>query len=462
MDFEHSHASAAVPGDATLIALERQRLANVRTRWALGAALLLGAAVSAFFWFANAGSSLPPAPELAAAAPPAQTAASPVEQAAPAPAAEAGTPAPAPGNSEPPPAPPAPAADPAAAAPELAADVDPAADSKASFDLFVEPSGARVVLDGDELGLAPLRVTNVLVGAHRLEVFGPAGYESASREIVLGADKREIIEIQLDEVAEAGEVLVEFASEPVGADVVVLADGQSMHLGPTPVTVRLNRALDYHAVFTKDGYGVETRSVVAEGDRVRVVAELNRKDTGDAELLAAAETAGEDAPASLDADDAPEAVDALVEPEPEPEQLARTLSRAERERADERRRAREDAERKSSRRERRKARSESRRARTGRSRQRKSAVAARSIEAPKKARAQAGAGTLMLGAKPPCKIYVDGKATGLMTPQRALPLSPGRHRIKLVNAEHGIKSEFTVSIKAGSTTRVIRDLTSKM
>ena len=32
----------------------------------------------------------------------------------------------------------------------------------------------------------------------------------------------------------------------------------------------------------------------------------------------------------------------------------------------------------------------------------------------------------------------------------------------LVNREHGIKSQFTVVVKKGSTTRVIRDLTSRM
>jgi hypothetical protein len=76
--------------------------------------------------------------------------------------------------------------------------------------------------------------------------------------------------------------------------------------------------------------------------------------------------------------------------------------------------------------------------------------------------ASGGDGTLMIGAKPPCQIIIDGRNTGLTTPQRALDLSAGKHKVTLVNKEHGIKESFTVSIKAGQSTRVVKDLTSKM
>ena len=71
-------------------------------------------------------------------------------------------------------------------------------------------------------------------------------------------------------------------------------------------------------------------------------------------------------------------------------------------------------------------------------------------------------GVLMLGAKPPCDILIDGKKTGLKTPQRVLSLPPGKHRITLVNQEHKLRESFRVSIQSGKTTRVVRDLTSKL
>ncbi len=71
-------------------------------------------------------------------------------------------------------------------------------------------------------------------------------------------------------------------------------------------------------------------------------------------------------------------------------------------------------------------------------------------------------GTLMLGSKPPCDIYIDGAATGLKTPQRAIELAAGVHRVTLVNSELDIKKSFTVEIEAGKSTRAIHDLTGKI
>ncbi len=68
----------------------------------------------------------------------------------------------------------------------------------------------------------------------------------------------------------------------------------------------------------------------------------------------------------------------------------------------------------------------------------------------------------MLGSKPPCEILVDGKRTGLTTPQRALALAPGPHKITLVNAQYGIRETFTVTATAGAAVKVVKDLTAKM
>ena len=71
-------------------------------------------------------------------------------------------------------------------------------------------------------------------------------------------------------------------------------------------------------------------------------------------------------------------------------------------------------------------------------------------------------GVLSLGAKPPCEIFVDGRNTGLRTPQREMKLSAGRHKITLLNNEFGIKESFTVEIKAAETTKMVKDFSDRI
>jgi hypothetical protein len=82
--------------------------------------------------------------------------------------------------------------------------------------------------------------------------------------------------------------------------------------------------------------------------------------------------------------------------------------------------------------------------------------AAKTTERKRTPRSQTG--TLMLGSKPPCDIIIDGKKTGKKTPQRSLQLKAGKHRVTLVNDEFGIRKSFSVRVRGGGTTRVIKDL----
>ncbi len=66
-------------------------------------------------------------------------------------------------------------------------------------------------------------------------------------------------------------------------------------------------------------------------------------------------------------------------------------------------------------------------------------------------------GVLALASKPACEIYINGRATGARTPLQELKLPAGRHRITLVNNEHGIQDSFAVAIRAGATERVAKD-----
>ncbi|HEY1552664.1 MAG TPA: hypothetical protein VGG28_32770 [Kofleriaceae bacterium] len=69
-----------------------------------------------------------------------------------------------------------------------------------------------------------------------------------------------------------------------------------------------------------------------------------------------------------------------------------------------------------------------------------------------------GNGTLMVSTKPPCDIVIDGQSTGLHTPQRAIPLSAGAHKITFVNAAEHINKTVSVSVSADHTTKLIKDL----
>ncbi|MCU1277670.1 MAG: serine/threonine protein kinase, partial [bacterium] len=69
-----------------------------------------------------------------------------------------------------------------------------------------------------------------------------------------------------------------------------------------------------------------------------------------------------------------------------------------------------------------------------------------------------GDGWLRLGSKPWTNILVDGKETGLHTPQTHLKLGAGSHRITLTNPQFSIKETFSVDIKSGETETVIKDL----
>ena len=81
--------------------------------------------------------------------------------------------------------------------------------------------------------------------------------------------------------------------------------------------------------------------------------------------------------------------------------------------------------------------------------------------AAKPAAIPAGSGVLMVSAKPPCEIAIDGKVTHLITPQRSIALLPGTHSVTLVNAQQKITKTFSVKIVAKQPTKLIQDFTQR-
>lgn len=67
-------------------------------------------------------------------------------------------------------------------------------------------------------------------------------------------------------------------------------------------------------------------------------------------------------------------------------------------------------------------------------------------------------GKLRINTRPWSQVYVDGRLVG-NTPQMGIPLTPGRHRVRLVNSQFGIQKTVTVDIPAGETVTKILTLT---
>jgi len=67
----------------------------------------------------------------------------------------------------------------------------------------------------------------------------------------------------------------------------------------------------------------------------------------------------------------------------------------------------------------------------------------------------AGGGTLRVNSRPWSQVFVDGKMVG-NTPQMAISLSPGSHKLKLVSPDLGLTKQMTVQIDKGKvTTKVV-------
>lgn len=67
-------------------------------------------------------------------------------------------------------------------------------------------------------------------------------------------------------------------------------------------------------------------------------------------------------------------------------------------------------------------------------------------------------GYLRIASTPWARIQIDGKDTPFTTPQRRMKLAPGTHQVTLSNPRLGLTDTFSVEIKEGKTTVVIKQL----
>lgn len=175
---------------------------------------------------------------------------------------------------------PAPATAPPAAAPRLA----PAIARSGRITVRTTPAGARVLIDGRDVGTTPLTVPNLARGAHIVRVMRD-GYTTGQRRVnITAAQPSTTLTLRLLRAAGAPAARAEtpaarqtaslmVESRPGGA--LVLVDGR--RVGTTPMSIA-SISIGAHAVRIElNGYKAWTSSVrVVAGEKNRVAASLER------------------------------------------------------------------------------------------------------------------------------------------------------------------------------------------
>jgi eukaryotic-like serine/threonine-protein kinase len=300
------------------------------------------------------------------------------------------------------------------------------ADDRTGFDLYVVPAGiTRWRLDGElRTDRLPSRIRGIAPGVHAVVIEAPPGFMSQSQNVSVASGQAPKVTIELPVM----EITGHFQSDPEGANVTLIADGERRTLGVSPVSYKLDPRKAYQVLFEKPGFVSANRPVTLSGlERESIMVVLEKADgLGQA------------------TDPTPKAQTPPPEPKGPPVPVRPPVpTRANPPRVEPKVRP------------------------TERPRVEPKGVAPGEPHATKPPGEEpdpviSKEGTLQLGAKPPCEIEIDGKATGLSTPQREIILSVGVHRITLVNQEYSIRETFAVEIHADTPAKVVKDFSDRL
>lgn len=206
--------------------------------------------------------------------------------------------------------------------------------------------------------------------------------------------------------ATASLVTIRFESKPAGATVTLVDRGRTSLIGTTPINASLDSHHKYEIVFSLDGRATKIAKLDPQKSRtvktVLPAVSSSHRESGNTSTAVAAIAPRTNQPA---------AVTSVAN-----QQRVATKSTT-----------------------------------TGQ------AVVAKEIAAVFGPASEVGTGIVMISSKPPCEIVVDGKATGLMTPQRNLTMTAGRHTITLLNKPNGIKKNLSIQVSAGKSTKLVQD-----
>ncbi|MGD8860136.1 MAG: PEGA domain-containing protein [Myxococcales bacterium] len=290
-------------------------------------------------------------------------------------------------------------------------------DDPGTVTLVTVPADAEVLVDGRPLSgqSSPFTVQGLSPEmSHTVEI-RKEGFASVSSSFELASGEVKALDsVELEPLAlETGFAL---DSKPTGAAIFV--DGEKLEQTTPARITDLEPGLHTVRLEHGDGYQPwQTQVALASGQVIGLP---------EATLAEAAGAVGHDD-------------DTAVANADEGEEPRRELTDAQKRRRE--RRAERRAERRERRAERRAAR-------------RKSASASSKQVA---ATSGGSKGTLRINSRPWSQVFVDGKLVG-NTPQLNIPLSSGRHKVKLVNPDMGMTKRFSVRIAGGKPTTKIVNL----
>lgn len=134
-----------------------------------------------------------------------------------------------------------------------------------------EPSGAKIYLDGKEVGESPIVLSDISPGRHLIRVM-KEGYEPYELLEVVGVDRKGVM-VTLKKVVKEGELLVQ--TDPSGA--AVYLNGRSV--GRSPYEGKGLSPGIYRIRVTKEGFeNWEKSEMVEPGRRVEVLAQLKANE----------------------------------------------------------------------------------------------------------------------------------------------------------------------------------------
>jgi eukaryotic-like serine/threonine-protein kinase len=299
-------------------------------------------------------------------------------------------------------------------------------DPSSGFDITTEPMGAKIRLDGNPLGNAPLRVRNLGAGKHVLEIEGPKGWKSRREEVVIVAGKAETLTFRLEP---EGQPEVRFQSEPPGAKITLVAEGTGARtpVGSAPTHTKIDPAIRYQVVFELEGYAPVEKPLVFGGAETTITAVLQPK-----------------------AKDAPPPPEPKRTPPPEPKRTPLPEPKRTPTPEPEPRRPRPTP-------------TEPRETGPREATPLTPKETGGPSETPVKQPAQAdGNGKISIGAKPQCLIFINGRDIGKTTPLRDFEVPAGSLTVTLINTEFGIREQVQVTVKPGETAKVIKDFTDRI
>ncbi|CAN5597342.1 hypothetical protein BH11MYX1_BH11MYX1_28160 [soil metagenome] len=300
-------------------------------------------------------------------------------------------------------------------------------DQNTGFDLYVLPGGVTTWrLDGESrTDKLPSRIRGISPGSHQVSIDAPPGFMSQNMPITIALGKSQKIEIALKPIEG---INGDFESTPPGAAISLIVDGKREPLGTSPAKSPLDPRKTYQVLFEKAGYVSVNRPIVFTGSLDEKIV-VNLEKAGGATVA----EAGSAAPVHV----VPPVTPAVQHPVIHPVGPVTHPSSGEHI------------------------------ANSGGTplpgdKPDKAGGSDKPGGGDGEKPAAGGQGTLLVGSKPPCDIFIDGSSTGLHTPAKDIKLPAGKHKITLVNNEFGIRETFTVDIKADAIEKAIKDYSDKI